>query len=267
MKTVLVIREFDRFSRILSENGFAVINCPATRTEALKDLSDFDAKLSALENYDGIFVTSRRAAEVFRAKLRETNVKYGGKVYVLGARSFELLKNENLNLIFSESANTAAEMLAAIPPPELAGKRFLFVRGEKSLRVVPDFLARAAVSVEETIVYRSVKIPLETFKIKEIENALKTGEIAAACFFSPSAAESFLQQFDAEKLHQTRIATIGKTTAEFFAGRNLKVDFIAAKAAAEDFAVELIEYLNKIAKDRNTFETQRREDAEMKKKS
>jgi uroporphyrinogen-III synthase len=264
MTTVLVIREFDSFSRILSENGFAVINCPTTRTKSLEDLRDFDARLSAIENYDGIFITSRRAAEIFRAKLREKNIKYGGRVYVLGARSFALLKNEKLNLIFSESANTAAEMLAAIPPPELAGRRFLFVRGEKSLRVVPDFLARAAASVEETIVYRSVKIPLESFNIKEIENALETGEIAAACFFSPSAVESFLQQFSEEKLHQTKIAAIGKTTAEFLEKQNLKVDFVSPKATAEDFAVELINYLAGVVGDLNTIETQRRRDAEKK---
>ncbi|MCY7344670.1 MAG: uroporphyrinogen-III synthase, partial [Pyrinomonadaceae bacterium] len=67
------------------------------------------------------------------------------------------------------------------------------------------------------------------------------------CFFSPSAAASFIEQFGAEILHQTIIATIGKTTAEFFGERNLNVGFVSLKATAEDFAVALIEYLEEEA--------------------
>lgn len=241
MRRVLVIREFDRFSRILQENGFSVINCPTIQIKPVEDLRDFSAKLAG--NYDGIFLTSRHAAAILRAKLGELKVNFRGKVYILGKRSFEILKEENLDLAFVESANRAEEMLAAIPLAAITGKRFLFIRGEKSLRAIPNFLAENGASVDEAVVYRNMKISLETFKIKEFADLMKTGEIAAACFFSPSAAENFLQQFAAKNLHQTKIAVIGETTADFFAQRNLKADFIASKSTAEDFAAELIEYL------------------------
>ncbi|HVE56159.1 MAG TPA: uroporphyrinogen-III synthase [Pyrinomonadaceae bacterium] len=242
MASILVVREFDNFSRILAEKGFSAVNCPTIETAPLEDLSDFEAKLSALETYDGIFLTSAAAAEIFREKLNERNISFGGKVFVLGKRSFEILQNAHLDLFFDEKANTAREMLDLIAPGELGGKRFLFIRGEKSLRVVPEFLAKTA-EVDEAIVYQTRKIRVETDKLKTITEKFEKGEIIAACFFSPRGAESFLEQFGAKSLHQTKIAAIGKTTADFFEKQNLTADFVAAKATAEDFAFELVKYL------------------------
>ena len=242
MKRVLVVRKFDDFSRILSENGLSVINCATTETVPLKDLSDLSAKFETIDNYDGIFLTSAAATEIFRLKLREIKLNFRGKIYVLGKRSFDLLKGENLDLVFDETANTALEMLETIRLEDVQGKRFLFVRGEKSLRVIPDFLSEIA-AVEETVVYRTENIPVEIDKINRIGEMLEKKEIVCSVFFSPSSAESFLEQFGAEILRQNKIATIGKTTADFFERQNLKVDYVASKATAEDFAVKLIEYL------------------------
>lgn len=244
MNTILVIREFDDFSQILAESGFEIINLPLIETKRLEDLSEFEAKITAIENYDGVFLTSRHATEVFQAKLIERSINYRGKVYVLGRRSYEILKSENLDLVFIESANTAREMLEKISPEDLKNKKFLFVRGEKSLQIVPEFLENIA-KVDEAVVYETQKITVGIDKINELREKFQKAEIDCACFFSPSAAESFIEQFGAEILHQTVIATIGKTTAEFFEKRNLKVGFVSSKAAADDFAKELIDYLGK----------------------
>ncbi|MGI9034406.1 MAG: uroporphyrinogen-III synthase [Pyrinomonadaceae bacterium] len=242
MKAILVIRKCDNFSRILAENNFEVINFPLIETRAFDDLSEFEAKLAKIENYDGIFLTSKNAARILAKKFREKNTKFGGKLYVLGKRGFKILQTQNLNLIFDKSVNTAREMLEKIAPTDLKNKHFLFVRGEKSLRFVPDFLEKSA-TLDEIAVYETRKIAIDVDKIKAVCEKFEKNEIAAACFFSSSAAESFIEQFGAEILHQTKLATIGKTTAEFFETRNLPVDFVSSKAAAEDFAVELIQYL------------------------
>jgi uroporphyrinogen-III synthase len=235
-KKILVIREFDNFSRILGANGFEIINLPLIETKAIDDLSEFKKILETIENYDGVFLTSKQAAEIFRAKLK---TDYRGKVYVLGKRSYDILKDEKFNLHFDEAVNTAHEMLENIALKELKDKKFLFVRGEKSLRIVPDFLSKLAI-VDETIVYETRNITVEIDKKNELREKNK---FTAVCFFSPSAAQSFIEQFGAEILHQTEIATIGKTTAEFLERRNLKVDFVSSKSNAENFAAELIEYL------------------------
>ena len=244
MKTVLAIRKFDDFSRVLAGNAFEIINLPLIETSAIEDLRDFDAKLENIEIYDGIFITSKNAARILAGKLHEKNISFDGKVYVLGNSSFEILRDENLNLVYDESANTAREMLGKIAPNKLKNKYFLFVRGEQSLRIVPEFLGELA-KVDEAIVYETRKIKVKTDKINEIREKIESGEIAAACFFSPSAAESFIEQFGAEITHQIKIATIGKTTAEFFERRDLTVDFVSSKSNTEDFAAGLINYLRR----------------------
>lgn len=238
---VLVVRKFDNFSRILTENSFAVINCPTIETVQREDLDDLGAKVFD-GNYDGIFLTSRAATEFFCREFFDKNIEFSGRIYVLGKSSFEMLRDKNPDVFFDAAANTAREMLEKIPPEELKNKRFLFIRGTKSLGAIRDFLTGKA-TLDEAIVYETRKIEIEISLKNEIAAKLNANEFAAVCFFSPSGAESFLERFGAENLHQTKIAAIGKTTAEYFTGRNLKTDFISSKANAEDFALELANYL------------------------
>lgn len=245
MKTILVVREYDDFSRILERENFEIINIPLIETKTIADLSDFETKLENIADYDGVFLTSRHATEIFRTKLFEKKLNYSGKIYVLGKRSYEILKEENLNLVFFEAANSASEMMESIAPEQLKGKKFLFVRGEKSLRIVPEFLSKKA-SAEETIVYETREIVIESATQNTLRKKFRVGEIACVCFFSPSAAKSFLKQFGAPILHQTLIATIGKTTADCFERRNIKVDFVSPQATAETFAENLSKHLKEI---------------------
>jgi len=250
MKTILVVREYDIFSRILAANDFEIINLPLIETKAINDLSEFETKLSAIENYDGVFLTSANAAEIFRTKLIARNINYRGKVYVLGKRSYAILNGANFDLHFDETANTAREMLEKITPEELKDKRFLFVCGDKSLRFVPEFLSKTA-AVDEAVVYETRKIAVEIDKLKSLREEIEKGEIVCACFFSPSAAESFIEQFGAAFSHQTLIAAIGKTTAEVLEKRDLNVGFVSSTATAEDFAVELINFLDRKVENSN----------------
>jgi len=241
MTSVLVVRKFDNFSRILTAKGFSVLICPTIETVESENLRGLAAQIAA-KNYDGIFLTSPKASEIAAREIFCKNFRYHGKVYVLGKSSFERLRDKNLDLFFIETADTAREMLAAIPPEDLKNRRFLFMRGDKSLGTVRGFLEKYA-ALDETIVYETRQIRVAEALRKEIEADLKNGAIRAACFFSPSGAESFLKQFGKDALHRTKIAAIGTTTAEFFAGQDLKTDFTAPRATAEDFANGLAEYL------------------------
>lgn len=241
MTSVLVVRRFDAFSRILNENALSVINCPTIETAESENLHTLPAKISAT-HYDGIFLTSRKAAEIVWREVFCQNFTYRGKVYILGKSSFERLRNVNLDLFYDETANTAREMLEAIPPADLKDRRFLFIRGTKTLDTVRRFLEKRA-TVDEEIVYETRFTAVEETVKKAIEAKAQRGEIQAACFFSPSGAESFLKQFGSEVLRRTKLAAIGKTTADYFETQNLKVDFTPSKATAEDFANELMKYL------------------------
>ncbi len=77
MKTeILVVRDYDLFSSILVEQGFLVINFQTIKTEKIADFSELDKAISAIENFDGIFITSPNAAEPFFGKIWQN----GGKL-------------------------------------------------------------------------------------------------------------------------------------------------------------------------------------------
>lgn len=237
---ILVAREKDAFSLILTERGFSVINLPLVKTEPVDDLSELENHLENLDRFDGIFITSARAAEIFLAKAE--NKSFVGKFYVLGKRSRNLLEAAGYKLSSSDAAKTAAQLLDAIPKAELENKKFLFLGGNRSLRVVPDALKDVA-EVTEVIVYRTVAVEQNENELVEIKEKFACGEIIAVCFFSPSGAKEFVKNFENFSQVETKIAAIGETTARFVEANNFRVDFVAEKPTAKNFAEDLIEYL------------------------
>jgi uroporphyrinogen-III synthase len=237
---ILVVRRFDKFSSQLAENGFEIINFPAIETLPLEDASELDEKLEKLEKYDGLFFTSPKAAEIFLQR----NLKDGfrGKIYVLGNRTKLLFENAGFETVFRENANTSEELVNSFDESEFAGKKFLFARGDKSLRAIPELLESIA-EIDEIVVYRTIENTADEILIDEIREKLRRARIDWICFFSPSGIESFVKTFGDFSLNDIKIAALGATTAKKAAAENLKVEFISPKANAEDFAFGLIEYL------------------------
>jgi len=242
MREILVIREKDVFTQLLIENGFSVLNFPTIKTEPLADLSELENFIAEIENFDGIFITSSKAAEIVAAKLSETGKDFKGKFYVLGKRSRDCLKKLGCQIFYSENATTAEELLKAIPKEELKNKRFLFPRGNRSLRVVPETLRNIA-EVFETIVYRTTEIETDEAELLEVKEKCGRGKFDAVCFFSPSGVEEFLRKFDGFSQGEIKIAAIGQTTARCVEENNLRVDFVSAKPTAKEFANELSDFL------------------------
>ncbi len=244
MSKILVIREKDVFTSILIENGFSVANFPVIKTEMVSDLSELENLIAEIETFDGIFITSSKAAEIVSAKLSEKAKKFKGKFYVLGKRSNDLLKESGYETFYSKRATTAERLLEAIPKEELKNKKFLFPCGNRSLRIVPEILGRIA-EIVETIVYQTIEVETDESELLEIKEKFERGKFDAICFFSPSGVEGFLKKFEDFSQGKIKIAAIGQTTARYVEENNLRVDFVAEKPTAKDFANELTSYLRK----------------------
>ncbi len=242
MTRILVIRREDDFSRMLMANGLSVINCPVIRTEPLADLSGLENTVSRLDRFDGIFITSATAAEIFARHAVSQLRTYRGRVFVLGCRSFDILKDIVADIVFDETANTAGKMVDAIADG-VSGRRLLFVRGERSLLTIPERLD-GEVDVEEAIVYRTVDIAVEDAEKEAIRKESACGTIAMACFFSPSGVESFVKQFGIDILRSTQIAAIGETTKSALRNLDLKVDVVSKRTDSKHFAAAVLEHLN-----------------------
>lgn len=243
--SVLVIRKDDRFSEMLREAGFAVSNLELIRTEPVEDLSELDARIRELHRYDGLFFTSPAAAEVFVERFDASGTAVRPKAYVLGGRARWVIADAGFEVAGDASANTAEELIAGFPREEFTGKRFLFVRGNKTVGTIERLLGQSA-EIDEVIVYRTAELEPDADTVDAISKRLGRGEIEWVCFFSPSGVERFCRLFEAEIARGVNIAAIGTTTADAVERSDMKLEFVSARANAETFAAELIEHIKRI---------------------
>lgn len=240
--TVLVVRPDGHFSSILRDEGFDVVNLGLIRAEPLEDLSEADSVLTSLESYDGLFFTSPMSAGVFGERVMLKRPDYHGKIYALGERARKVLTSLGFDVVFKASANTAEDLIRSFEASEFAGKRFLYVRGDKSLRTIPELLdGRAA--VDEIVVYRTLEVEAGNLEISDVRKRLSNGGFDWICFFSPSGVDSFLGRFEA---NGASAAAIGETTAAHARNAGFQVDFVSPTANAHDFARELARHIKNI---------------------
>jgi uroporphyrinogen-III synthase len=236
--SILVVRSDDRFSSLLRESGCEVLNLELIRTEVLNDLGDLENAISHLAQYDGLFFTSPVSAGAFIEKIDRIR-NFAGKIYVLGERTRKLFEDAGVKPTYAHGANTAEDLIAGVGPDEFLGKKLLFVRGDKSMRAIPELLSGKAI-VDEIVVYTTLTTPPDENVRAEAAKRLKKGEIGWICFFSPSGVEAFAEIFAEGEFTQSKIAAIGKTTAGKAEALGFNVEFVSPHATSEDFAKGLL---------------------------
>jgi uroporphyrinogen-III synthase len=242
---VLVLRSSDRFSDLLCENGCQVVNLELTKTEPLDDLTDLKNCIAEIGRFDGLFFTSPIAAKIFVLELSSLDLRFNGKIYVLGERARTVFENAGMSVEQRSDANTAEDLINGFGVAEFAGKSFLFVRGDRSLRTIPELLSSLA-SVDEAIVYRTIDDQPDANTMEELRKRLRNGRIDWVCFFAPSSVDGFRKFFCLEDLKDVKTAAIGKTTGRRVKETGLHLDFISERATADDFAAGLFEYIKRI---------------------
>lgn len=239
---ILVLREESEFSRELREQGFDVLNLPMIETQKVSDLTPFRELLAEVERFDHIFLTSRASAAALANELTPELLSKLPTVHVLGDRAKEILESKGVAVKYKESANTADELLDMLGESRFAGSSILFIRGEMSLRTIPERLGKFA-DIQEAIVYETVDAPIEN---EEAVERLASGEVEWICFFSPSGVESFGRREFAIGGRELRVAVIGETTAEGARSHGFGVDFISERASAIEFARGLARHIKGI---------------------
>lgn len=236
---ILALREESEFSRELRDHGFEVFNLPMIETRRLSDLSQLRKNLAEIERFDHVFLTSRASAGVLADELTPELLSKLPPVHVLGDKAREILEKQGATVKYRESANTVNELLDMIGESTFAGTSILFIRGEMSMRTIPERLGAVA-KVEEAVVYETVDAPIEN---EEAVGRLAAGEVDWLCFFSPSAVESFAKRKFADAGIRPKAAVIGATTEQSARSNGLSVDFISERASAIDFARGLARHI------------------------
>lgn len=222
----------------MRSRGFEVVNLPMISTRIRSDLSFFRKIYASISEFDAIFITSRTAASVLADEVRRSRETDLPAVYVLGERSRNLLANRGIAIQYSQTVNTATELLDYFGEARFAGKKVLFIGGDRSVRTIPNRLERIA-TVVEAVVYETRNVVLEE---KETLSNVRSGEFGWACFFSPSAVESYMRaQLPLDGT--ANVAAIGPTTADAIRSYGLNVDFVSEEANARHFAKSLADHI------------------------
>lgn len=249
-KSVLVTRAADA-----SEEMIALLEARGARAVSLPTISiidpdswdDADRAISRLDEYDGIFFTSKNAVERF---LRRVRAIYGDnqsrlrqlEIYAVGEKTEEALEQAGLQATHTPEVFSAEALAESMADREVAGKRFLFPRSNIGKDVIPASLREMGAEVDEVIVYKNV--PPQQQDLESVRNALLHGEIDVVTFFSPSAVRNFIQMMGSKSLEKTRIAVIGPSTQSAAESLGLSVDMIAKHATAESLVETIAEYFN-----------------------
>ena len=209
------------------------------KTRRLLDLSQLRKHLAEVERFDHIFLTSRASAAVLADELTPELLSKLPPVYVLGNRAREILEKHGVTVKYDGSANTADELLDTIGESTFVGKTILFIRGEMSMRTIPERLGAVA-EITEAVVYETVDVAVDN---DEAVERLSAGKVDWLCFFSPSAVESFARRDFANDGNRPKAAVIGDTTANSAREQGFVVDFISERASAIDFARGLARHI------------------------
>lgn len=239
---ILALREESEFSRELREQGFEVLNLPMIETRKVPDLTRFRELLGQVERFDHIFLTSRASAAALADELTPSLLPKLPPVHVLGDKGKEILESHGVAVEYKETANTADGMLDMLGESTFAGSSILFIRGEMSMRTIPERLGKVA-DIEEAVVYETVDAPVED---KEAVERLASGGVDWLCFFSPSAVESFIKRSFATGGREPKAAVIGETTARSARSHGFDVSFISERASATEFARGLARHIKGI---------------------
>lgn len=238
LPTILALRGECEFSQEMRSRGFEVINLPMISTRIKSDLSFFKRIVESICEFEAIFITSRTAASAFANEVERSGKTDLPKVYALGERSRDVLAGRGIAIQYSETVHTANDLLDHFGEARFAEKRVLFICGDRSIRTIPDRLGRVA-TVVEAAVYETEEAVAED---KEVFRRVRSGEFGWACFFSPSAVDSY-RNLQLPMGDSVRIATIGSTTADLIRSHGYNVDFVSEKANARYFAKSLADHI------------------------
>ncbi|MFN6963010.1 MAG: uroporphyrinogen-III synthase [Pyrinomonadaceae bacterium] len=243
-KAIVVAKNDAGFCWHLRRAGFETIELELIATRQIADRSDIRQKIGRIGEYDAVIVTSSAAASVLAEELISLRAS-APRVHVVGERSRAILKAAGAEVV-GTAAGSADELLATLDGEGLDGSRFLFVRGSKSLRKIPEQLKARGAEVDESIVYETVHADIDEDTVAELRRRIGKGSIRCICFFSPSAVERFCEIFDEREISFLKAAAIGQTTAASARDAGFEVEFISQRSAADDFARGLIAHLKDI---------------------
>ncbi len=253
-KTILVtraVRQAEEFSMALRSLGASVVEFPTIQISDPVSWDDMDRCIGNIGRYDGMIFTSVNAVEKFfmRVDARLQPAFQNKMICAVGGKTQEALKRYHFAVTVVPERYTADELVTALQPMDIRGKRFLFPRGNRSGDVIRSGLEKSGAYVDECIVYSTEYTdPPSAEMVREM---LVKRHIDLITFFSPSSVEGFfrsMQQRIPEPDALTKIlrgihtAAIGSVTSQALQEKGIVPTIIPPITTAEGLVDSIVRF-------------------------
>ncbi len=243
-RLILVTRplpEAETFCQLVeSANGRALL-APALEIKPPANPEPLQTSLAALEQYDGIIITSANGARAFISGRKEHD-GFGAatpSLFVVGGKTGKILQQAGYEVTMPERPSGGEELAHFIKCWRPCGGRLLFLQAEKGRRELVDILNGAGYHIDLVVAYRAE--PVKTLPGKVLD-ALAAGRVGAIPFFSARSATAFYEALPAGGdvwLTKPLKIAISSVTSRSLAKTPLNIDLIADEATAESILISL----------------------------
>jgi uroporphyrinogen-III synthase len=243
MKTVLITRPTEDAPRtvaLFEKNGFHCVHFPMIEISPVENWT-----LPNLETYDGLIFTSANAVRFFfstltRRELAALKTISQINLYAVGFKTKQALENYSKMPMTVSEKGSAADLAEKILKQGVNEKRFLFVRGTISKRIIPKIIQENGGTCDELCVYEN-HAPSESNR-EALRQFLKENQMDWIAFFSPSAVENFFKIIPSNEITtKTKFAVIGESTQKALYDNGFQASAMPQTA----FAEELIKQMKK----------------------
>ncbi len=238
MSIVLITRpkaDALEFAHALAKYGLGAEFFPTIEIQPVTDWA-----LPNLECYHGLIFSSANAVRHFISPLLSHEPKCFARLramkhYAVGIKTHRTLQEYGIDSVLYSDKGNAEGLAELIRREGIQGKRFLFLRGTRSLGTIPHAIKMHGGICDELTVYQTHDLALDASQ--RLSELLSRHDVTWVAFFSPSAAQAFFRALPSACLPlRVRIAVIGHTTQAAVEALGFRVDAVSPVPTAEALA-------------------------------
>ncbi|MBP1727855.1 MAG: uroporphyrinogen-III synthase / uroporphyrinogen-III C-methyltransferase, partial [Deltaproteobacteria bacterium] len=249
-RNILVTRAADQageFSRLLALHGARVFECPTISLVEPDSLAELDTAIAAITSYDWLILTSGNAVRRFFGRLyergRDARALAACRVAAVGPKSAAAVREYGIIPDLVPADYKAEGVVAEFGRLDIAGKKILFPRADKSRELIPSALAAMGACVSAPVIYCN-RLP-ETLP-QEALLALEERRIDCVTFTASSTAENLSAMLGENRflrlLDGVKVASIGPITTRTCLELGLQVDIEPEKYTLEKLTEQIVQF-------------------------